>query len=65
MGPDAWRVTGAGGQQLGEHLWKIYLEAGGPWPGEFRLRAAASGVSRVEGAGVLLSYRRRGPSTEA
>jgi protein-L-isoaspartate(D-aspartate) O-methyltransferase len=64
MGPDAWRVTGAGGQQLGEHLWKIYLEAGGPWPGEFRLRAAASGVSRVEGAGVLLSYRRRGPSTE-
>jgi protein-L-isoaspartate(D-aspartate) O-methyltransferase len=64
LGPDVWRVTGSGGQQLGVRLWETYLMAGGPWPGEFRLRAATSAVSASGGPDVLLRYRRRGPLTE-
>jgi protein-L-isoaspartate(D-aspartate) O-methyltransferase len=39
LGPREWRVTGLAGRQLGERLWRAFLDAGGPWPTEFRLRA--------------------------
>jgi hypothetical protein len=64
LGPDVWRVTGDAGRQLAERLWEMYLAAGGPWPTEFRLRAAVSAVAAADGNGLLLSYRRRGRLTE-
>lgn len=34
-----WRVTGVAGRNLGIQLWRDFLDAGGPWPTEFRLHA--------------------------
>lgn len=39
LGPNEWRVTGSSGRALGEQLWHDFLDAGGPWPTEFHLRA--------------------------
>lgn len=38
LGMREWRVTGMGGRDLGTQLWRDFLDAGGPWPSEFRLR---------------------------
>jgi protein-L-isoaspartate(D-aspartate) O-methyltransferase len=40
LGLREWRVTGTAGRDLGNQLWHDFLDAGGPWPTEFRLRAA-------------------------
>jgi protein-L-isoaspartate(D-aspartate) O-methyltransferase len=40
LGMRDWRVTGTAGRDLGNRLWRAFLDAGGPWPTEFRLRAA-------------------------
>jgi protein-L-isoaspartate(D-aspartate) O-methyltransferase len=58
LGPHEWQVTGTPGRDLGRTLWRAFLDAGGPWPTEFRLRACAAGrlvPDRVEG------YVRQGP----
>jgi protein-L-isoaspartate O-methyltransferase len=34
-----WRFTGVAGRRLGMQLWRAFLDAGGPWPTEFRLHA--------------------------
>jgi protein-L-isoaspartate O-methyltransferase len=39
LGQREWRVSGTGGRELGMRLWRAYLDAGGPWPTEFRVRA--------------------------
>ncbi|MHB1423619.1 MAG: protein-L-isoaspartate O-methyltransferase family protein [Gemmataceae bacterium] len=39
LGLREWRVTGAAGRKLGDRLWRCFLDAGGPWPTEFRLQA--------------------------
>lgn len=39
LGQKEWRVTGSAGHDLGSRLWRTYLDAGGPWPTEFLLRA--------------------------
>jgi protein-L-isoaspartate(D-aspartate) O-methyltransferase len=58
LGADAWQVSGESGQALGRGLWGAFLEAGGPWPTEFRLRASPSGGLC---AGGPEAYLRRGP----
>jgi hypothetical protein len=50
-------VTGAAGRDLGRRLWRRFLEWGGPWPTEFRLRAYPPGVE-PEGRPT---YVRQGP----
>ncbi len=40
LGLREWRITGMAGRHLGERLWHDFLDAGGPWPTEFHLRAA-------------------------
>ncbi len=37
-----WHFTGAAGRKLGSRLWHSFLDAGGPWPTEFRLHAEKS-----------------------
>jgi hypothetical protein len=39
LGLRDWRVTGTAGRELGRRLWRVFLDAGGPWPTEFRLQA--------------------------
>jgi protein-L-isoaspartate(D-aspartate) O-methyltransferase len=60
LGTKEWRVTGASGQKLGRRLWRTFLEVGGPWPTEFRLRAypAGQGPDTPPGRGAFL---RQGP----
>jgi protein-L-isoaspartate O-methyltransferase len=66
LGQRDWRVTGTAGRDLGVRLWHTYLEAGGPWPTEFRLRAWPANEpapSRLEeSAGVRLAFWRDGAS---
>jgi protein-L-isoaspartate(D-aspartate) O-methyltransferase len=41
-----WQVNGEGGRMLGISLWQEFLNAGGPWPTDFRLRASPRGGLR-------------------
>jgi protein-L-isoaspartate(D-aspartate) O-methyltransferase len=41
LGAREWQVSGAAGRDLGRTLWRAFLDAGGPWPTEFTLRASA------------------------
>ncbi|HYV38673.1 MAG TPA: methyltransferase domain-containing protein [Gemmataceae bacterium] len=52
-----WQVSGAAGQELGEALWRAWLAAGGPWPTEFCLTAAAGALE----ASGSESFVRQGP----
>jgi protein-L-isoaspartate(D-aspartate) O-methyltransferase len=65
LGTREWRVTGPAGHDLGGRLWQTFLDAGGPWPTEFRLRAlplsrGAAGHPPAA-AGARLAFRRQGP----
>jgi protein-L-isoaspartate O-methyltransferase len=57
LGTEAWQVNGDSGQKLGWKLWSAFLDAGGPWPTEFRLRAGPAGRLHPGGAE---SYLRQG-----
>jgi protein-L-isoaspartate(D-aspartate) O-methyltransferase len=48
LGLREWRVTGLAGRKLGEELWRDFLDAGGPWPTEFRLRAVPLDKPSIE-----------------
>jgi protein-L-isoaspartate(D-aspartate) O-methyltransferase len=65
LGLREWRVTGMAGRNLGARLWHDFLDAGGPWPTEFHLRAApadqASTENGEEQGDSLLVFHRRGP----
>jgi protein-L-isoaspartate(D-aspartate) O-methyltransferase len=58
LGPREWHVNGQGGRELGERLWRAFLDAGGPWPTEFALTASPRGGLR---AGPGESFLRQGP----
>jgi protein-L-isoaspartate(D-aspartate) O-methyltransferase len=56
LGPREWRVTGMAGRALGERLWRAFLDAGGPWPTEFHLRAVPLNRPKVEDDGTEADY---------
>jgi hypothetical protein len=58
FGIQAWHVSGAAGRDLGWTLWRAFLDAGGPWPTEFRLRASPGRSLHTDGPE---SYVRQGP----
>jgi protein-L-isoaspartate(D-aspartate) O-methyltransferase len=58
LGQQKWRVEGDAGHNLGWMLWRGFLDAGGPWPTEFRLRASPHGRLSLSGRE---SYLRQGP----
>ncbi|HTU92843.1 MAG TPA: protein-L-isoaspartate O-methyltransferase [Gemmataceae bacterium] len=60
LGLREWRVTGTAGRNLGARLWRDFLDAGGPWPSEFRLRAVAA-EPLPDDRGADLVFQRRGP----
>jgi protein-L-isoaspartate(D-aspartate) O-methyltransferase len=57
LGQREWRVTGRMGQEMARRLWQTFLEAGGPWPTEFQLRAWPPGVAPEAPAGRLAARR--------
>ncbi|HZV05966.1 MAG TPA: rRNA adenine N-6-methyltransferase family protein [Gemmataceae bacterium] len=65
LGLREWRVTGMAGRNLGLLLWRDFLDAGGPWPTEFRLRAVPADTPNAEiteePADSLLVFHRQGP----
>jgi protein-L-isoaspartate(D-aspartate) O-methyltransferase len=65
LGLREWRVTGMAGRNLGLLLWQDFLDAGGPWPTEFRFRAVPADKPDAEiseePADSLLAFHRRGP----
>jgi protein-L-isoaspartate(D-aspartate) O-methyltransferase len=59
LGEAAWHVSDEAGRDVGVRLWRAFLDAGGPWPTEFRLRAGSRGeLKRGVGREV---YERQGP----
>lgn len=56
LGHQEWQVTGDSGRDLAWELWRAFLEAGGPWPTEFRVQAVPSAA----GAKVLKPDRAPG-----
>jgi protein-L-isoaspartate(D-aspartate) O-methyltransferase len=66
LGQGEWRVRGKAGRELGGCLWRTWLDAGGPWPMEFRLRIPLDDRNGDQGslsAGGL-RFRRRGAINE-
>ncbi len=70
FGMREWRFTGAAGRKLGIQLWRDFLDAGGPWPTEFRLHAekfqprpleSGEPSPRPNGRGSDFVFARRGP----
>jgi protein-L-isoaspartate(D-aspartate) O-methyltransferase len=65
LGSREWRTTGAAGRDLGLRLWHSFLDAGGPWPTEFTLRAVPlrDGSPPVQPSPISegLVFRRQGP----
>jgi protein-L-isoaspartate(D-aspartate) O-methyltransferase len=59
-----WRFTGAAGRKLGSQLWHDFLDAGGPWPTEFRLHAVPAEMAESRplpnGRSSALTFTRRG-----
>lgn len=59
LGMHSWQIDTAESHELGKELWRAYLDAGGPWPIEFRLRATpVDGLLTPSGSE---SYLRQGP----
>jgi protein-L-isoaspartate(D-aspartate) O-methyltransferase len=66
LGMAEWRVSGPAGRELGRRLWRLFLDLGGPWPTDFRLRACAAprDPGPPGGAGAdRLTARKQGPRT--
>jgi protein-L-isoaspartate O-methyltransferase len=60
FGAREWRVSGKEGRALGDRLWRTFLDAGGPRPTEFRLRATPHGSTPSETATAKLGGHRQG-----
>lgn len=58
FGTQDWQVNGDAGHELGWSLWRAFLDAGGPWPTEFRLKACPRGPLPK---GRRETYLRQGP----
>src|SRR5207302_3970956 len=58
LGNQQWHISNEGGLELGLALWQAFLDAGGPWPTEYRLLASAKGpLPATDRPG----YERQGP----
>jgi protein-L-isoaspartate(D-aspartate) O-methyltransferase len=62
LGPFEWRISGKGGQELGQRLWRRWLDLGGPRPEDWSLSAAARPERLAATSGAKVSLRRQGPS---
>ena len=58
LGPHEWLVRQGEDREIGWRLWRAFLDAGGPWPTDFRLLASPSGGLKVRDG--TESYARQG-----
>jgi hypothetical protein len=61
LGWREWRVTGTAGRDLGNRLWRAFLDAGGPWPTEFQLYAVPLENPLPEVPASDFVFQRQGP----
>jgi protein-L-isoaspartate(D-aspartate) O-methyltransferase len=61
LGPHEWRISGKGGQELGQRLWRHWLDLGGPRPEDWRLYEAERENRLPATSGARTSLRRQGP----
>jgi protein-L-isoaspartate(D-aspartate) O-methyltransferase len=59
LGPYEWRISGKGGQELGQQLWRRWLDLGGPRPEDWHLLASVRGQPRAR-EGLRASLARQG-----
>jgi protein-L-isoaspartate(D-aspartate) O-methyltransferase len=59
FGQDEWQVSDTAGRELGSTLWQTFLDLGGPWPTEYRLRACPAGGLEAGGG-----FLRQGPNCQ-
>jgi protein-L-isoaspartate(D-aspartate) O-methyltransferase len=66
LGLREWRVSDDGARQLGTRLWREFLDAGGPWPTDYRLRAwpRDAAVAVETRADTVLAFRKQGQRCE-
>jgi protein-L-isoaspartate(D-aspartate) O-methyltransferase len=57
-GSEHWQVIGEDSRRFGWNLWRDFLDAGGPWPTEFHLKASPKGGLQAFGPN---SFLRQGP----
>ncbi len=60
MGPAEWRISGPGGHEMGQWLWRRWLDLGGPRPEDWRLSAAVDGERLTMSEAPRAAYRRQG-----
>jgi protein-L-isoaspartate(D-aspartate) O-methyltransferase len=60
LGQDEWQCSGDGGRELAWTLWHEFVEAGGPWPTEYRFEACPAGTMTA-GVGT---YLRQSPRSQ-
>ncbi len=60
MGPYEWRISGKGGHEMGQQLWRRWLDLGGPRPENWRLSEAADGDRLTMTVEARAVYRRQG-----
>ena len=58
FGSQHWQVIGEDSRRFGWDLWRDFLDAGGPWPTEFHLKASFTGGLQASGPN---SFLRQGP----
>jgi protein-L-isoaspartate(D-aspartate) O-methyltransferase len=50
LGPSQWYVTDLAARQLGDALWRAWLDTGGAWPTEFEVRIPLDPACRLSAA---------------
>jgi hypothetical protein len=58
VGAKHWMAAEEAGHEMGKRTWRAFLEAGAPWPTEFRLRAGVGPLPEPSGREGTF---RRGP----
>jgi protein-L-isoaspartate(D-aspartate) O-methyltransferase len=58
FGPHHWLILGEESRTMGWNLWRDFLDAGGPWPTEYKLQARFTGGLQSSGPN---SFLRQGP----
>jgi protein-L-isoaspartate(D-aspartate) O-methyltransferase len=60
LAPYDWRISGKGGQELGQRLWRQWLDLGGPRPEDWRLYEAIEARSLPGATAGRAVFRRQG-----
>jgi protein-L-isoaspartate(D-aspartate) O-methyltransferase len=60
LGPNEWRISGKGGHELAQRLWRGWLDLGGPRPEDWRLFEAVDPGRLPRSSSARKAFRRQG-----